>query len=248
MGAEREFRDIGQVVSIACDMRTLVTLGCLCCAAVVNAAESFEDRVRNYLLSNPEVILEAMEILAEREARDAMAARIAVHGDLFEDPAVHGLGAPDAPIRVIEFFDYKCIPCKAMHPGLVDLVAKTPEIRIEMRHLPILTPGSERGARFALAVRALEGDAAYERVHNAIWAATGALNARLFQSIADREGLSLEAIEGVMESDSITARITRNRDIAIDLELLGTPAFVTKTGFSVGQANIDALAETWLSQ
>ena len=108
-------------------------------------ADDFGDRVRAYLLENPEVILEALEILAKREAQASVERRLEAFPELFADAPRHGLGDPDAPVRVIEFFDYRCVPCKAMHPRLVELVERRPEIRIEMRHLPILSPGSRTG-------------------------------------------------------------------------------------------------------
>lgn len=228
-------------------MRCLIYLVLALAPAFAQAAGSFEDRVRAYLLEHPEVILEALEILANREARAEMSARIAVHADLFDEPPMHGLGIPNAPIRVIEFFDYKCLPCKNIHPELVEFVRLNPNVRIEMLHLPILTPGSERGARFALAVRALEGDEAYARVHDAIWAEDGALTTRTFQTIAEAHGLDFSEIEDEMQSDAITARINRNRDIAVHLEILGTPAFLTHSAVTFGQSNVTDLAEIWLN-
>lgn len=210
-------------------------------------SDAFEDRVRAYLLKHPEVILEALEILAEREARAAMAERIAAFPDLFA-PTALGLGRADAPLRVVEFFDYRCAPCKAMHPGLEALVAETPDLRIEMRHLPILSPGSERASRFALAVQALAGDEAYRQVHHALWTARGAMTSALFARIAAKAGLDFDAIEPMMESAEITARIDANRDAAIALELYGTPAFVSTSHITFGQQDIGDLAALWRAQ
>ena len=51
-----------------------------------------------------------------------MAARVAAFPELFSDAPRLGEGDPSAPIRVVEFFDYKCVPCKEVHPGLVSFV------------------------------------------------------------------------------------------------------------------------------
>ena len=209
---------------------------------------SFEDRVRAYLLENPEVIVEALSILAEREERTAIVARLEQFPELFTDESRLREGAASAPIRVVEFFDYKCVPCKTMHPGLVEFVGANPDVQIEMRHLPILTPGSERAARFALATDAAYGPEKYRAVHDQIWASRGPLNVAGFKLIADDLGLDFAKIEALMDESSIDARIDFNRDVAIALEVLGTPAFVTKDSVTFGSTDIATLAALWLNQ
>ena len=208
----------------------------------------FEARVREFLVQYPEVILEAMTALSERERIAAQSEAIAAFPGLFSETGAIGMGEATAPVRVIEFFDYRCAPCKAMHPGLVKLVEDEPDLRIEMRQLPILSPGSERGARFALAVKEVAGPEAYARVHGRLWSLNGPLNWGSFERIAQEERLDWALIKVAMESAAVTDRINENRDIAIALEILGTPAFVTPTSISFGQSNIDTLAAGWLSQ
>lgn len=228
----------------------LVATGISVGAVATASAEemSFEERVRVFILDNPEVILEALNVLAEREAKAATAAKLTSFPELFTDPARLGEGDATAPLRVVEFFDYKCIPCKAVHPQLVELVDAYPSIRIEMRHLPILSPGSERAARFALAAEAAYGAKAYGEVHERLWEIRGPLNAAGFQRVAEELDLDYDKIEAGMESEAIDARINYNRDVAIALEVLGTPAFVTKDSVAFGSIDIEALAQVWLSQ
>ncbi|MGR3512871.1 MAG: DsbA family protein [Paracoccaceae bacterium] len=209
---------------------------------------AFEDRVRAFILDNPEIILEALTILSEREAQAALQAQLATFPDLFAEAPRLGEGRPTAPIRVIEFFDYKCVPCKAIHPQLVSFVEAHPEVRIEMRHLPILTPGSERAARFALATDATYGAEAYRAVHDKLWENRGPLNVAGFQRIADMLDLDYDRIAAAMDSEAIDARITYNRDVAIALGVLGTPAFLTPTSVSFGSTDIDAISKAWLNQ
>lgn len=117
-----------------------------------------------------------------------------------------------------------------------------------MRQLPILSPGSERAARFALATEQVAGLAAYAQVHDAIWTLRGPLNDVGFKRISDELALDFAAIQAEMQSPAVDAEIDRNRDIAIDLGILGTPAFVGATSIQFGSIDVDALAEVWLSQ
>ena len=210
--------------------------------------ENFDDKVRDYILKNPQVILEALERLSQEQEQSALSEKIASYPDLFDGNGALGMGPADAEVHVIEFFDYKCAPCKAVHPQLEALAAAQPNLRIDMRHLPILTPGSERASRFALATQMTLGDAAYRQVHEALWDVVGPLNGEVFKRIATRLDLDFELIETAMYDPQITAEIDRVRDVAIGLEILGTPAFLTKDSLKVGVADIDALAELWLNQ
>lgn len=225
-----------------------IIAGVVCSYPAAADDVSFEDRVRAFILDNPEIIVEALSILSEREAKAALEARLTQFPELFSDAPRLGEGDPMAPRRVIEFFDYRCIPCKAVHPELVELTKNHPDLRIEMRHLPILSPGSERAARFALATEAVYGADAYRAVHNKIWEIKGPLNTVGFKRVSDALSLDFRLIETAMDSEAIEARISYNRDAAIALEILGTPAFVTKGSVTYGSTDVGALAEQWLSQ
>lgn len=209
---------------------------------------SFEDRVRAFILENPEIIVEALSILSQREAQAALEARLSDYPELFDERTGLGLGDTSAPIRVIEFFDYRCAPCKAVHPKLVSLIARNPDLRVEMRQLPILSPGSERAARFALATREAFGDLAYGAVHDRLWTVKSPLNDVVFRRIAASLDLDFGVIAPLMQSDPVSQRIDFNRDVAIALEIIGTPAFVTRDSVVVGSTDIEALAQIWLSQ
>ncbi len=217
-------------------------------AAADMTNKQFEERLRSYLLAHPEIILEAMETLSERERRAAQTAQIAKHADMFGQTPILGIG-PDAPEHtVIEFFDYRCAPCKALHPKLKAALKDHPTIRVEMRHLPILSPGSERGARFALAAKNVGSPAQYRGVHEALWTLKGPLREPTFEKIALEHGLDWAAVRAEMKSDAVSARISTNRDIAIDLQIHGTPAFVTPTSVSFGGTDAEALVAGWLNQ
>lgn len=209
---------------------------------------AFRDRVRAYLMDHPQVIIEALEQLSAHEEKAAMTARITSFPQLFIEAPILGMGAAEAPVRVIEFFDYKCAPCKAIHPSLKAFVVDNPQLRVEMRHLPILSPASERATRFALAARLVAGDDSYRHAHDLLWSHRGPYNTATFARMAKDLELDFPVIEVAMDNKAVSQRISENRDIAIALAVLGTPAFVTKTTVSFGQSDVAALGQSWLSQ
>lgn len=230
------------------------SLCALCTAASVTAAPTrahdadLSVHIRDYILNNPEIILEAMDILGQREKQEALQQALAPYEGIFTRPARIGLGARDGDIRVIEFFDYRCGPCKAIHPALKSYVAKHPDLRIEMRHLPILSPASDRAARFALAVQSLFGSDAHQTVHDALWALKGPLSPAQIAKIADDNGWDMDSIQSVMDSDPVSDEITYNKDMAIALDVLGTPAFISRNSVAIGRTDLPDLVQGWLAQ
>ena len=88
----------------------------------MNDAEKaeFGAQVREYLLENPEVILEAINILEERNAVAEAAADkelVAANADeLFDDGFSWVGGNPDGDITLVEFMDYRCGYCRRAVP------------------------------------------------------------------------------------------------------------------------------------
>lgn len=226
-------------------------LSILLSAQVLAAAEddsAYREELVTFLVSNPDIIMEALKRLSVLEKERLLSERIAQFPELFTTPASLGLGPKDAANRVIEFFDYKCAPCKAIHSELEDFIDRTAEVRIEMRHLPILSHGSELAARFALAVKLTEKEGTYLKAHDLLWSHRGPYNTVVFAKMAEKLGLDFHALAPVMSSEKVTQTINKNRDIAIALEILGTPAFVTPYSVSFGPSDIDALSVDWLNR
>jgi protein-disulfide isomerase len=117
----------------------------------------FDDRVRDYLLRHPEVILEAVQLMKERQgATEAgeLKTLVAAHrGEIFNDPDSPVGGNPDGGVSVVEFFDYNCPYCRKVAATMIELEANDPALRIVYKEFPILGPHSEFAAQAALASR-----------------------------------------------------------------------------------------------
>src|SRR4051794_5968810 len=78
--------------------------------------EQVEQIVREYLINNPEIIVEAIEALEARQKQAAQAGQrgaMAAHQDqLYRDPDAPVLGNPAGDVALVEFFDYRCPYCK----------------------------------------------------------------------------------------------------------------------------------------
>ena len=122
----------------------------------VASEDEVREIVRDYILSNPEVIAQALEILDERRRlEEAERARLAIRQNedaLLRDPMSPVSGNPDGAVTVVEFFDYRCGYCKRAAPMMEELLAGN-EVRIVWKEFPILGPASLIAARAALAAR-----------------------------------------------------------------------------------------------
>lgn len=190
---------------------------------------AIERMIHDYVMNNPEVILESVQRMRAREqAADEEKRREILAGlrpDLERDPGSHVGGNPDGDVAVVEFFDYRCAYCKRFFPHLAELLRGDPNVRVVFKEYPILGPNSVTASRAALAARMQDGDL-YMPFHTALMEARGALSERRILDIAKEIGLDPDRLARDMTAPEIEAAISRNRAQAEALGIQGTPAFV----------------------
>lgn len=197
--------------------------------------------VREYLLSHPEVLVEAMTELQKKQqaasedrARQVIAER---RQEILSDPATPVGGNPKGDVTVVEFFDYHCGYCKQVHQPLLDLAREDKGVRIVYKEMPILAPESRIAAQAALAA---ERQGKYVVLHNALMEARGKLTKDRILGIAKERGLDTARLAKDMELPEIGAAIDRNLDLAAALDISGTPAFVIGDQLVPGAIGMDA--------
>ncbi len=193
----------------------------------------FGAQVREYLLENPEVIIEAINILEERNAatqeqadRDLVASNA---DELFNDGYSWVGGNPDGDITLVEFMDYRCGYCRRAVPEVASLLAEDGNIRLVIKEFPILGDASVLSSRFAVATKHVAGDDAYKQVHDALMEFSGEPSEVTLRRISDGLGLDSDAIIAAMDSNQVTEEITRTRELAQRMQITGTPSFVLGT-------------------
>ena len=207
--------------------------------------EAFRAEVRAYLLENPEVLMEAIAILEQRQTEDQIAAdrdKVAANAaELFSDADSWVGGNPEGDVTVVEFMDYRCSFCRRAHPEVEALIEGDGNIRYIVKEFPILGDESVAASRFALAVRAVAGDSAYADVHDRLMTARGTMNEETFTRVAEEFGLDAEAIMVEMGSPEIDRILQENYALAQALEISGTPSFVFQTDLVRGYVPLDSM-------
>ncbi|PWE30458.1 disulfide bond formation protein DsbA [Maritimibacter sp. 55A14] len=192
--------------------------------------EAFRAEVRAYLLEHPEVLLEAIQRLEERQAAQQDtddAALVAANADaLFNDPDSWTGGNPDGAITLVEFMDYRCGYCRKAFDEVHALVEGNDDLRFVIKEFPILGEQSMLAARMAIATRQIAGDDAYKALHDELMTYGGQLTETSLAGIARKLDLDATAIMDAMDSDEVTRVISENHRLAQRMQINGTPTFV----------------------
>lgn len=189
--------------------------------------KAIESVVRDYLMKHPEVILEAVEAMQQREkvaeAERAQKALTANRQALVANPADPVAGNLQGDLTVVEFFDYQCGYCKQVHADTLKLMKDDSKIRFVFKEFPILSPASTVASKAALASKA---QGKYLEFHNALMGQRGQLDDETIMRLAKSVGLDTDRLKKDMEGPDVQKVIAANHALAEELGIRGTPAFV----------------------
>lgn len=121
--------------------------------------KEIEKVVHDYLLSHPEVLLEASQALQQKqqvEMQKEAKSAILQHSNELLNENLSVAGNPKGNVTLVEFFDYQCGHCIKMKPIVNNLIKNDPNLRVVYREFPIFGKSSEMASRVALAA-ALQG-------------------------------------------------------------------------------------------
>lgn len=213
-------------------------------AAVFNAQEraAIGAIVRDYLIANPEVLMEVLDALDARESA-ADEARIAAaieanRAALERDGHSYVAGNPDADITVVEFFDYRCPACKMASDDVRRMIETRDDVRVVFKEFPILGPDSTLASRAAIAAIPMGG---YLEFHFAMLANEGPLDRARILEIAREVGLDSARLERAMDSAKVAEIIDANYALAREIGVTGTPAFIIGNKLIPGAAPLEEI-------
>lgn len=208
---------------------------------------AFRAEVKAYLLENPEVLVDAMNVLQDRQAQAEQANDkqlvIDHKADLFADKASWVGGNPDGDITVVEFMDYRCGYCRKAYQEVEDLVKADGNIRLVLKEYPILGEDSVTSARFAIAVLQLHGNDAYKKAHDALITLRGTPDASTLGRLATDLGLDAQAVLAKMGSPEVSAVIAQNQALGDKMAISGTPTFVIDGQMLRGYVPLDGMQQ-----
>ena len=141
-------------------------------------------------------------------------------------------GPADAPVTIVEFFDFECGHCKRNHDRLEQLLAARPgEVRVVYRHFPldptcndaIPDPIHQRACRAAEAAECAGRQGRFAEMAGAMFARQRQLFESNLPRIAERLGLDMDAFEACMQGNETLGDVVDDCRAGARLRLESTP-------------------------
>ena len=187
------------------------------------------------ILENPEIVMQAVGIIQQREKDRAASSANTVRLQLEQDPNSPNLGNLSGDVTVVEFFDYNCPYCRKAGKTIQALLASDENVRVIYREWPILGEASVYAARAALAART---QGKYEELHWALMNGEGRATEASILKIARDLGLDITKLKLDMNSPAVEAHIAQSSALARNLGFTGTPAFIVGDRTAPGMLSV----------
>ena len=210
----------------------------------LSAAEKsqVEKMIAEYFIENPEALGAALDNMQnhyqqKEELRKKQALRDNAE-QLYRSKGDFSIGPDDAPIIIVEFFDYNCGYCKRVFQPLMQVLQENDDVRLVFKEMPILNANSTDAARTALAI---DDKMKFLTFHTKLMTHNGSINAALIDRTLEELDLSPAAIRKAATASDISKTINRTQRLASQLGISGTPAFVINNELRPGALSKDEL-------
>ena len=218
----------------------LLSLSCLPALQAAKPADAasgseLERALTQLLRDKPELVREALNTLEQREAaarqRDDQARLAGAARAIYSQTGATVLGNPAGDVTLVEFFDYRCAYCRHLQADINKLIQSDRQLRVLIKHLPILGPESETAAHLVLA--AGQGPAA-QQLHQRL------VSARELDA-ASLQAFKQPTTDKGMDKAHIERGLSDVRQLAQRLDIQGTPALLVGEHLLRGASGIEPL-------
>ena len=200
-------------------------------------ASAVNDMIHQFIMKNPEVLLESVELYQKRLESEKVAVAAQASGDVVAEIKSGALDVPfagdlDSDTMIVEFLDFNCGFCRRGFDAIQSLIADEDHpVKVAFIDLPVLGKSSREAAKFALAAK-MQGK--YFEFHMALFGNAGLKSESSFIKIAKELELDIDKLKADANGEAVEAILERNREIANRLNISGTPAFIIGTEFVPG--------------
>jgi protein-disulfide isomerase len=204
--------------------------------------------IKEYLVSHPEVLQDAMAELEKRQqAAEAEKSKVTIKSnaqEIFSSARQVTIGNPEGDVVLVEFFDYNCGYCKRALSDLLGIMKSDPKLKVVLKEFPVLGPGSVEAAQVAVAVRMQDKTGKkYLEFHQKLLSGRGQVDRARALAVAKEVGLDMARIEKDMTSDEAKATINENLKLAETLGMNGTPSYVVGSEVVIGAVGLESLQQ-----
>lgn len=212
---------------------------------------SIDSAIQNFIQNKPEVIATSLENFYKQKSIDAQNKAIEegmsiLLKDLSSGAIKTFAGKVDAPIKIVEFFDYSCGFCAKMLESNSKILASNPDTALIFIELPMLGAESMEATRFATAVSMLDSTK-YLQFQIQLFNSKMPKNRDNMLQMATNVGIDAVALQKILSDEEsmrkIEERIKSNTIIFNTMKLQGTPTYVIGNTVLVGAVSVDKIQE-----
>lgn len=187
--------------------------------------QNIEKVVHDYLLKNPEVLIEASQALQAKQQQEMQKQATSfieknAKDLLNENITVMGSNSPN--VTIVEFFDYQCGHCQKMQPVVKELLKNNQNVKVVYREFPIFGKSSVLASQAAIAA-GMQGK--YDQMQQLLFSQKK-IDDKVINDMAKTAGLDMNKFQADMKSKQVTDNLTNNRQLAENMKLFGTPVFI----------------------
>lgn len=197
--------------------------------AALNAGQkaAIEQTIRDYLLKNPQLLMQMSEALEKQQAETQnrqVTTAITQNADMiYRDNYGLEAGNLSGDVTIVEFSDYNCPYCKRAFKSVLKMIDGDKKIRFVFKEFPIFGERSEAVARVAIATQA---QGKYFEMHAALMNNRGQTNERKALQLAEELGLDMDRLKQDMVSDETRKIIKDTSELGNKLGIRGTPFYL----------------------
>ncbi|CAN7429926.1 DsbA family protein [Pararhizobium sp. LjRoot235] len=214
---------------------TLILL--LATAALPQGAHALDDKqkqeigafIKEYLVANPEILLEAQQALKKKQADEQLQQAEATINDnekaIFQSKYDVTLGNPNGDVTIVEFYDYNCGYCKRALSDMDAILEKDKNVRFVLKELPILGPDSMAAHKVSAAFRDIAPEK-YGDFHRALLGGEERATEETAIAVAGKLGVAEADLRKKMDANTQDEGVKEAYTLANSLGITGTPSYV----------------------
>ncbi|MGB1405261.1 MAG: DsbA family protein [Parvibaculales bacterium] len=200
--------------------------------------KQIDKQIEDYFMRNPEKLEQALEnmqaFMEDRTNRQQAEALLQNADKLYRDEADYTMGPQNAPITIVEFFDYNCGYCKRSFAPLMEVLEENKDVRLVFKEYPILGEPSYLASSTALAIN---DKMKYLTYHSKLMAHSGRVSQAVVEKILGELKLPPQKLQADARSDKYVLQLAETRQLADAIGVNGTPAFVINGQLFPGALN-----------
>lgn len=211
----------------------------------VDSKEKVQGIIKDYLMQNPEIIVQAIDNLQKRkmqEAENKVSSYVNEKKQEIENSdSTPFFGNPKGDIVIVAFYDYKCGYCKKGNNNLNQLIASDPGVKVVLRPFPILGDASLYAAKIALSVYRLAPEK-FKIVHEGLLQMQP-ISKESVEALLIANNIKLDAIEEELDKSDIKDMLGKNAEMAANLRIQGAPAYLINGNLLPGLVEVEQLKQ-----